>query len=178
MVVARLLRLNFRWKFPASKHATFHIQIRYVHIKKTSEILMKKILIILILLTSTLNAQNENEKRKDLIAKNKIKEIITYQYNEKGDSINTGIDIYDKNGNHLEDLRLEGNKIVFKYLIENNEKNWMTKQTGYKDNGEISSILLYEYDENGNQITYKQVKEDGEILGHQKRNYNEKKSKY
>ena len=48
----------------------------------------------------------------------------------------------------------------------------MIKQTGYKGNGDISSVLLYEYDHNGNQISYQQVRENGEILGHQKRKYN------
>jgi len=135
---------------------------------------MKKLLIITLLFTSFLNAQNENKKKKDLIIKNNIKEILTFEYNEKGDSIQTGIDVYDINGSHIEDLRLKSNKVTFKYLIEHNEKNLMTKQTGHKENGEISSILLYEYDDNGNQITYKQVRENGEILGHQKRTYNDK----
>ena len=135
---------------------------------------MKKILIILLFTYFNINAQNENQKKKELIIKNNISEILTYQYNQNGDSIQTGIDIYDKKGNHIEDLRLKRGKVVFKYLIEYNEKNLMTKQTGYKKNGEISSILLYDYDDNGNQTSYKQVKENGEILGHQKRKYNSK----
>ncbi|CAM1369914.1 hypothetical protein [Tenacibaculum xiamenense] len=135
---------------------------------------MKNLLIILLLSTSFLNAQNESYKKKELIKKNNIEKITTYQYNEKGDSIKTGIDIYDKKGNHIEDLRLEGNKIVFKYIIEHNEKDLMIKQTGYKENGTVSSILHYEYDKNGNQILYKQTKKNGEVLGHQKRTYNEK----
>ena len=71
-------------------------------------------------------------------------------------------------------MRLKGSKTIFKYLIEHNEKNLMTKQTGYKENGTVSSILLYEYDKNRNRSTYKQVKENGKVLGHQKRIYNKK----
>ena len=41
MVVARLLRLNFRWKFPASKHATFHIQIRCQQVDNPTKIFLK-----------------------------------------------------------------------------------------------------------------------------------------
>ncbi len=139
---------------------------------KIPKINMKKLQIILLLIFFNINAQNENQKMKDLITKNNINEIQTYEYNEKGDSIQTGRDIYGQNGNHIEDLRLAGGKVVFKFLIEYNENNLMTKQTGYKENGDISSILLYEYDDNGNQISYKQVKENGEILGHQNRKYN------
>lgn len=135
---------------------------------------MKKILLLLLFSFSFINAQNENKKKKDLIIKNNIKEIITYQYNQKGDSIKTGIDIYDAKGNHKEDLRVKGDKVIFKYLIEHNDKNQMIKQVGYNDEGNISSILLYEYDDNGNQTSYKQVKEDGKILNQQKRLYNNK----
>ncbi len=135
---------------------------------------MKILLVILLIISINANSQNKNQKKKDLIIKNQISEILTYQYDEKGDSIQTGIDIYDIKGNHIKDLRIEGTKVVFKYLIEYNEKNLMTKQTGYKENGDVYSILLYEYDENGNQISYKQVRENGEILGHQKRKYNNK----
>lgn len=133
---------------------------------------MNKIIVILLFTFFNVNAQNDNEKKRDLLAKNNIHEILTYEYNDKGDSTQIGRDIYDKNGNLLEDLRLENGKVAFKYLIEYNEKNLMTKQTGYKENGDVYSILLYEYDDNGNQITYKQVKEDGDILNHQKRIYN------
>ena len=133
---------------------------------------MKKLLVIILFISFNINSQNESQEKKDLITNNNINEILTYQYNEKGDSIQTGIDIYDIKGNHIKDLRLKGGKVVFKYLIEYNEKNLMTKQTGYNETGEISSILLYEYDDNGNQVSYKQVRENGEILGHQKRKYN------
>ena len=133
---------------------------------------MKKLLVIILFISFNINSQNESQEKKDLITNNNINEILTYQYNEKGDSIQTGIDIYDIKGNHIKDLRLKGGKVVFKYLIEYNEKNLMTKQTGYNETGEISSILLYEYDDNGNQVSYKQVRENGEILGYQKRKYN------
>lgn len=133
---------------------------------------MKKLLIIILFICSNMNAQNENQKKKELIIHNNINEILTYQYNEKGDSIQVGIDIYDIKGNHIKDVRLKGGVVVFKYLIEYNEKKLMIKQTGYKGNGDISSVLLYEYDHNGNQISYQQVRENGEILGHQKRKYN------
>ncbi|HET8885820.1 MAG TPA: hypothetical protein VFM70_05650 [Salinimicrobium sp.] len=133
---------------------------------------MKKLLFILLTVSFSVYAQNENQKKKELILSNHIKEKITYQYNEHADSVQTGIDIYDIRGNHIQDLRLEGDTVVFKYIIEYNEKDLMTKQTGYEENGDISSVLLYEYDENGNRISYRQLDDTGGILGHQKRKYN------
>lgn len=134
------------------------------------------IAIIMSISTTGLFAQYENELDKELRERNKISEILTYEYDlETGDSILTNHDFYDTLGNHLKDLRYNKNgEIRFKYIIEYNEDKLMTRQIGFNELNSISTILVYEYDRKGHRIDYKQLKPDGTILNHQKREYNKK----
>lgn len=119
--------------------------------------------------------QNESEKEENLRFKNRIGEKLTYKFNlETNDSILIDQDFYNKNGKHIKDTRFnEKGEIRYYYIIEQNSKGLMKKQTGYKF-GEISTILTYEYDENGNRTDNFQHKSDGTLLIHQKRTYNKK----
>jgi len=121
-------------------------------------------------------AQNENELKKQLIIKNNISEIMKYKYDiQTGDSILVSHNFFDVHGNRFDDIRYKDDgQIRFRYKIEYNEENLMTKQTGYNDKDSISTILLYEYDSKGNLTDYKQISPDGIVLNHQKREYNKK----
>lgn len=126
--------------------------------------------------TKVLFAQFENNLNRELRQRNKISEILTYEYDlETGDSILTDHDFYDKHGNLIKDLRYnENGEIRFKYIVEYNEEKLMTRQIGYNESDSISTILVYEYDRTDNLTDYKQLKPDGSILHHQKRKYNKK----
>lgn len=132
------------------------------------------ILLLLILNSLNLIAQNENEIARDLRAKNKIKEKFTYIHNlQTGDSLLKNHEKFDKKGNLIEDMRFdEKGNLKFMYLLEF-KNNLMTRQTGYDKNKSVSTILTYKYDKDGNRIEYKQLSPDGKTLNFQKRSYND-----
>lgn len=134
------------------------------------------LLLPLLFLTSNLFAQNENEEKEALRKKNQIKTMLVYQYDvETGDSLLYKQHTYDKEGRFLtySSYNEEG-KMSYQYIAEYNSKGWMSKQTGYKEEQELSTILLYDYDKKGNQIAHRQVNPEGKTLVHQKRVYNRK----
>ncbi|WAC03061.1 hypothetical protein N7U66_05380 [Lacinutrix neustonica] len=136
---------------------------------------IKLTILFIIFVSIQLFGQNESEKEESLRVKNRIGEKLTYEFNlETNDSILIDQDFYNKNGKHIKDLRFnEKGEIRYSYTIEHNSKGLMEKQTGYKF-GEISTILTYKYDENGNRTDNFQHKRDGTLLIHQKRTYNKK----
>lgn len=134
------------------------------------------VIIVLFLPTTFLFAQNRNELTRELREKNKISEMLTYEYNISGnDSILIDHNYYNKEGKLLKDVRFnaDGN-VRFKYLIEYDKNGFMIKQVGYDKLEAISTILVYENDKQGNQTVYKQLKPDSTILSFQKRVYNKK----
>lgn len=131
---------------------------------------------IIILSTTLLLAQNENDLKRELRKRNKISEILTYEYNlETNDSLLTNHDFYDVSGNHFKDVRYnEKGEVHFKYIIEYNEARLISRQIGFDELDSISTILVYEYDIKGNRTIYKQLSPDGTVLNFQKREYNDK----
>ncbi|REG83490.1 hypothetical protein C8N41_1115 [Winogradskyella sediminis] len=120
-------------------------------------------------------SQISTEEEKKIRMNNKISERQEYEFNlNTNDSILKDIDFYDNQGKHIKDNRFnENGEIRYQYIIEYNSDGLMNKQTGYKF-GEISTILTYNYDENGNRTENFQHSPDGKLLTHQKRIYENK----
>jgi hypothetical protein len=118
-------------------------------------------------------SQISTEEEQKLRMNNRISEKQEYEFNlNTNDSILKDIDFYNKQGKHIKDNRFDENgEIRYQYIIEYNSDGLMTKQTGYKKIGEISTILTYNYDENGNRTENFQHNPDGKLLVHQKRIY-------
>lgn len=138
---------------------------------------MKKISICFLLLLCSISifGQLENELNRELIKTNQISEKHTYEYNLKtGDSILKNITIYDMKGYILMDLRYnENGEVVYKYVTEKTDDSLIRAVGAYDQDGQLRSTTIRNFDEKGNQISYKQVSSTGEILNHQKRTYND-----
>lgn len=117
-------------------------------------------------------SQISTEDEQKIRMNNRIRERLEYGFDlNSNDSILKDIDFYDRQGKHIKDNRYDENgEIRYQYLIEYNSNGLMNKQTGYKF-GEISTILTYNYDENGNRTENFQHSPDGKLLIHQKRIY-------
>ena len=120
-------------------------------------------------------AQTDADLTQERIKANNIKEQHTYNFNvQTGDSLLTNIIVYDVNGNLLEDKRYnEKGDVAYEYVAEYNANSLLYKLIGYDQNGAVQSTTIREYDEQGNQVDYKQVSPTGDILVHQKRKYND-----
>lgn len=119
--------------------------------------------------------QMDADLTKERIKANKINEQHTYNFDvQTGDSLLTNIIVYDVSGNLLEDKRYnEKGDVVFKYVAEYIADSLVRKLIGYDQNGAVRSTTIWDYDEQGNRVDYKQVSPTGDILVHQKRKYND-----
>jgi hypothetical protein len=130
---------------------------------------------LLFICSISIFGQLENELSRELIKTNQICEKHTYEYNLKtGDSLLKSITIYDLKGYILKDKRYnEKGELVFKFLTEPTEDTLIRAVGAYNQNGQLRSTTIRNYDEKGNQISYKQMSPTGEVLNHQKRTYND-----
>lgn len=135
---------------------------------------MKTNLLIFILILNSCFAfsQISTEEEQKIRMDNRISERLEYEFDlNSNDSILKDIDFYDKQGKHIKDNRYnEKGEIRYQYIIEYNSAGLMNKQIGYKL-GEVSTILTYNYDKNGNRTENFQHSPDGKLLIHQKRIY-------
>jgi hypothetical protein len=138
---------------------------------------MKKFSICFLLLFCSISffGQLENELYRELIKTNRISEKHTYEYDLKtGDSILKNITIFDLKGYILKYLIYnEKGEQEFKYLTEKTEDSLIRAVGAYDQNGQLRSTTIRNYDEKGNQISYKQVTPTGDILNPQQRTYND-----
>ncbi len=128
--------------------------------------------ISLLLVSSSLKAQKENETRRLIRVKNKVKEIREYKHNlETGDSSLYNVDFFNADGRISQGLYFdeEGN-ITNRQLFEFDSRGYSIKQVNYDDKDLETGMFTYEYDKDGNRIDYKQIRK-GRVLVHQKRKY-------
>jgi len=140
--------------------------------------LTRELIMSFFFLVCSLNlfGQMDADINKERIKANNIKEQHTYIFNlQTGDSLLTNIIVYDVNGNFLKDKRYnEKGVVVFKFVAEYNTDSLLHKLIVYDQNGVVQSTTIWEYDEQGNQVDYKQVSPTEGILVHQKRKYNDR----
>lgn len=120
---------------------------------------MKKILLILLLFSLNLNAQNYesiNRKEQELIFKNKIREKATFDYLKNGDSIQKALDIYDENGNKIRHFYFKSKPQVNSIIEFKFNKNKLLEQvTKYADSTKKNKQdYVYEYNSDHNCILY------------------------
>jgi hypothetical protein len=140
---------------------------------KIEQPMKRKFTLFILLINSLISfSQISTEEEQKIRMNNRISERQEYEFNlNTNDSILKDIDFYDNQGKHIKDNRFNENaEIRYQYIIEYNSNGLMNKQTGYKF-GEISTILTYNYDENGNRTENFQHSPDGKLLIHQKRIY-------
>lgn len=117
-------------------------------------------------------AQNEDKIVRDLNKKNQISEVYTYDFKQNGDSLLLSHDYYNKDGNIIKNIILnKDGKTYLYYTYEYNDYG-STKITGFNNDQVMTTQILFEYDEKGNQIKYQQNKPNGEVVVEQKRLYN------
>lgn len=101
--------------------------------------------------------------------KHQIKEIHQYQYNVRGDSLPKTIRYYDRNGLLLNTIKYEiesGKLNVTRYVNTYNSDSLLVKTTGYagaQSVNNISSLLKFEYNENGNKIACQSLDKKGKF---------------
>ena len=131
-----------------------------------------KLILFFAIISSPIYSQKNFINEDSLRIKNKINERLTYVFkSDSQDSILKDKDVYNRLGQRILDYRFnDDGEIHYSYEIEYNSQGLMIKQIGFKD-GEISTILTYNYDSNNNRTENFQHKPDGTLLIHQKRVY-------
>ncbi len=135
-----------------------------------------KLSLLLAFITLQVNAQNDTEIAENIRTKNKISERWVFEIDIKTkDSLLTGKDFYNRKGKHTTAVKYnKDGEIRNRRSMEYNSKELMDKLTLYNKSDSISTILIYEYDKNGNRIAYKGFDPNKILLRHSKIVYNGK----
>lgn len=131
---------------------------------------------ILLFFGANLCGQNFLETNNPAPTPPKAKVRFTYKFAlQMEDSSLLYKDFYDQNGNYLEELRYdEKEEIRFKYVFKYSVDSLERRSIGYDNNDSVSTILIMKYNNTGVVYDYKQINPKGELLNHQKSEFNAK----
>lgn len=131
---------------------------------------------------STVIAQNEEEAKRQLRVKNRIREGLTYTITiedeeETGDSVLTAHKFYDSTGREIK----KTSDTTIHYFGDTRERwvvvhrdSLLLRQAAYDDDDRLLDYMEKHYDNRGNPIINLQIKPSGDTVTFQRRYYNEK----